>query len=181
MMSVIYLITKWLTFPGAMFRAIVEHLVCRMCGIPVEDNRVVRNDRRFGHVMHEAAPTAGTAFALCFVPALICSLFASLLVIPASLALFVFQMTGWYMIAVNIVAYWFAFSLFCNCYPLKEDVLNMKEKIYGGENSFLKILFAPGYAFLYVLSYAERSCLTFVCALVSLATFLLIICGVIAA
>ena len=170
-MQAIYLFTKWLTVPGAMFRAVVEHIVCKICGIPVEDNRIIRNDELFGHVEHEFASSARKAFALCFVPAFICSFFGFLLILPSLIALFYLQMTGWYMILANAVAYWFAFSLFCNSYPLVEDALNMKEKIYGGKNGWLKFIYAPGFCFLYVLSYAEKYCLTFVFALAGLICF----------
>ena len=167
-MEKIYLITKWLTFPGAMVRAIVEHIVCKSCGIPVEDNRILRNDELFGHVEHEFAPTARKAFSLCFVPAFVNAVLALILLIPSMIGLFYLQMTGWYMIAANIAAYWFAFSLFCNSYPLVEDAMNMKERIYQGKNVWLKIIYAPGFAFLYVLSFAEKYCLTFLFALASL-------------
>lgn len=160
-MQILYLITKWITFPGAMFRAVIEHLVCRACHIPVEDNRILRNDELFGHVEHEFAPTARKSFALCFVPAFINAIIAFLLILPSTIALFYLQMSGWYIFLINAVAYWLAFSLFCNSYPLIEDVMNMKEKIYGGKNIWLMIIYAPGFAFLYLLSYAEKYCLTF--------------------
>ena len=167
-MQAIYILTKWLTLPGAMFRAVIEHMVCRACHIPVEDNRIIRNDELFGHVEHEFAPTARKSFALCFVPAFICGLLAFLLILPSSIAVFYLQMSGWYMIVVNIIAYWFAFSLFCNSYPLVEDAMNMKEKVYGGKNVWLKIVYAIGFVCLYILSYAEKYCVTFLFALAGL-------------
>ena len=167
-MTGIFLFTKWLTFPGALFRATIEHIVCKICGIPVEDNRILRNDELFGHVEHEFAPTARKAFALCFVPAFVNSFFGFLLILSSVLGFFNFQMTGIVPVIVNVLAYWFAFSLFCNSYPLVEDVLNMREKIYGGRNVWLKIVYAFGFGFLYILSFAEKYCLTFIFALAGL-------------
>lgn len=160
-MNTLYIITKWLTFPGAMVRALFEQLVCRICGIPVEDNRVLRNDELFGHVEHELAPTTRSAFAICFVPAFLNCVLATLLLLPSALSIFIFQMTGVIPMLVNIVAYWFAASLFANSYPLIEDAMNMKEKIYEGKSTWLKIVYAPGFAFLYVLSFLEKYCITF--------------------
>ena len=38
-MNILYVITRFITFPGALVRAMWEHLVCKICGVPVEDNR----------------------------------------------------------------------------------------------------------------------------------------------
>ena len=172
-MEKIFLLTKWLTFPGAMVRAFVEQIVCRCLGLPVEDNRILRNDELFGHVDHELAPSSRSSFALCFVPAFINALLALVLLLPSAVGLFFLGMTGWYMIAANIAAYWFAFSLFCNSYPLVEDALNMKDKIYGGKSVWLKIIYAPGFAFLFVLAFAEKYCVTFLFAAAGLVWMLL--------
>ena len=57
-MTTLYIITKYLTFPGALVRGFFEQLVCRICGIPVEDNRIVRRDELSGHIEHELFPKA---------------------------------------------------------------------------------------------------------------------------
>lgn len=160
-MNILFLITKWLTFPGALVRALLEHITCRILGIPVEDNRVLTNDELFGHVEHELAPTARKSFALCFIPAFCSCIITLFLFIPSVLNLFEFKMTGISVIIINILAYWFAVSIICNSYPLIEDVLNMKEKIYGGKNVLLKIIYAPAFAILSGLAFLEKYCITF--------------------
>ena len=46
--------------------------------------------------------------------------------------------------------------------------MNMKEKVYGGKNVWLKIVYAIGFVCLYILSYAEKYCVTFLFALAGL-------------
>ena len=38
-MTGLYILIKYLTFPGALVRGMWEQIVCRMCKVPVEDNR----------------------------------------------------------------------------------------------------------------------------------------------
>ena len=68
-MTAFYYITKYITFPGAYVRCFWEQIICRICKVPVEDNRYLRQDELAGHIDHEFMPTARSAFALCFVPA----------------------------------------------------------------------------------------------------------------
>lgn len=173
-MDKLYVISKFLTFPGAMVRGFWEHIVCKICGIPVEDNRLLRNDELCGHVEHELAPTARKAFALCFVPAFLNALLAFLLAVPSMLSLFAFEMNGALNLVCGIVAFWFAFSLCVNSYPLVEDALNMKEKVYKNGTIIQKIFYAPGFAFLYIGAFLEKYLITFVLALAALAALILV-------
>lgn len=164
-MNKLYVISKYLTFPGAMVRGFFEHVVCKICGIPVEDNRLLRGDEVCGHVEHELAPTSRKAFAVCFVPAFLCGLLALILAIPSLLSLFAFEMNGVLEKVANIFACWFAFSLCANSYPLVEDALNMKEKVYKNGTVIQKIFYAPGFLFTYIGSFLEKYLVTFVLAL----------------
>ena len=57
-MNILYVITRFITFPGALVRAMWEHLVCKICGVPVEDNRTFRNNEMCSHIEHELMPHA---------------------------------------------------------------------------------------------------------------------------
>ncbi|MGN1418119.1 MAG: hypothetical protein ACI4W6_02190 [Acutalibacteraceae bacterium] len=172
-MTVLYIITKYLTLPGAMVRGFWEHLVCKICGIPVEDNRLIRNDEVSSHVEHELAPTSRKAFALCFVPAFMNGVLALILTIPSICGLFFFNISGALNVIPNVLAYWFAFSLYVNSYPLVEDALNMKYQVYKNGTILQKIVYAPGFLFTYVGAYAEKYCITFVLAVAGFVALLL--------
>lgn len=163
-MTFLYIITRFLTFPGALVRGFFEHLVCRVCGVPVEDNRIIRKDELSGHIEHELFPKARGAFAVCFVPAFLNGILAFLLCLCPFVNLFMFEMNGIVSTILSVIAYWFAFSLYVNSYPSIEDALNMKEKVYKNGTVLQKIFYSPGFVFLYIGAYAERYCVTFVLA-----------------
>ncbi len=173
MMNILYVITRFITFPGALVRAMWEHLVCRVCGVPVEDNRTFRNDELCSHIEHDLMPNARGAFAVCFVPAFMNGLLALFLAWAPVLGLFAFEMTGTASRIINIVAYWFALSLFVNSFPSIEDALNMKEKVYKNGNIFQKIFYTPGFLGCIAGAYLERYLVSFV-ASVGVLVYLLV-------
>jgi hypothetical protein len=99
------------------------------------------------------------------VPALFNAILAFLLALGPLLGVFVFRMNNPIVTVLQIVAYWFAFSLYVNSYPSVEDALNMKEKIYREGNILQKILFLPGFVGCYIGAFLERYCITFLLAL----------------
>lgn len=157
-----------------MVRGLWEHIVCRICGIPVEDNRLLRSDELCSHVEHEFAQSARHAFALCFVPAFMNGLLAFLLAFPSLLSLFYFEQSGLITIILGVVSYWFAFSLYVNSYPLVEDALNMKEQIYKHGTVLQKIFYSIGFPFLYIGAFCEKYLITFVLAVIGLVGLILI-------
>lgn len=166
-MTAFYYITKYLTFPGAYVRCFWEQIVCRICKVPVEDNRYLRKDEMCSHIDHELMPTASSAFAICFVPAFFNALGALFLAVLPIIFLFVYETTNPLLIATTAVSYWFAVSLYVNSYSLIEDALNMTEKVYKHGNILQKILYAPAVAMLYVGAYLERYGVTFIVAVIS--------------
>lgn len=163
-MTALYVIIKYLTFPGALVRGMWEQIVCRICKVPVEDNRYLRRDEMASHIEHEFMPKAQGAFAICFVPFFFNMLGAILLgIIPAMMLLYL-QFRGIALMAVCAVSYWFAISLFVNAFPLVEDALNMMDKVYRHGNIIQKIFYTPGALTCLAGAYLEKYCLTFVFA-----------------
>ena len=172
-MTAFYILTKYLTFPGALVRVFWEQIVCRICGVPMEDTHALRRDEMCSHIEHELMPRSRGAFAVCFVPAFMNGILAFLLGVGPVLGLFAFQMTGLPGTIINIVAYWFACSLFVNSYPSVEDALNMRQKVYHEGTILQKIVYAPGFFFLFIGAYLERYGITFLIAVAG--TILLIV------
>ncbi len=164
-MTKLYILIKYLTFPGALIRGMWEQLVCRICKIPVEDNRYLRSDEMISHIEHELMPKAQGAFALCFVPAFMNFIGAFLLALAPVMFTLYARFDDTVLTIVNAVSYWLAFSLMVNSYPLIEDAYNMMEKVYRQGNILQKVLYAPAAALLFVGAFAERYCITFLIAL----------------
>lgn len=185
-MTVFYVITKFLTFPGAITKALFEHIMCKVLKLPVEDTRCLRTDEMCGHIEHELVERPAAGFWLCFIPGLLnfllgmsLSLFGVINVYclgnytgfiqnNALLSnLFASALTG----NANLVStvnfllpiffLWLGFSMFVNMAPLQEDALMMKEQ-YKNLNGFLKVLFAPGYFVMSIGAPMERYGVTFV-------------------
>lgn len=172
-MTALYILTKYLTFPGALVRGMWEQIVCGFCKVPVEDNRYLRRDEMISHIDHELMPTAQGAFAICFVPAFMNALGAIFLCLAPMMFTLYIQIDDTALTIVNLIAYWFAASLMVNSYPLVEDALHMMEKIYKHGNIIQKILYAPGAAFLFIGAYVEKYCISFILAIAATAAILM--------
>ena len=172
-MMKLYIIIKSLLFPGAYLRCFYEQIVCRICKLPVEDNRYLRDDEMTSHIEHELAPTAGKAFAVCWLPHFLTLLSGLALSIVPIMVLFMLEADDLMLTIFCAVCWWFVFSIFCNSFPSIENALNMREKLYKKGNFLQKIIFTPGFVVTYIGAYAERYFVTFV--LFSAITALLII------
>ena len=52
-MTTLYVVTRYITFIGALLRAFWEQAACRICLVPIEEVRPLRGDELCGHVEHE--------------------------------------------------------------------------------------------------------------------------------
>ena len=168
-MTFLYALTKYLTFPGAYVRCMWEQIICKIAKISIEDNRYIRDDEVSGHVENLLAEKPRGAFALCFVP-----LFFNSIGIFFLLLFPVFIRAGSAAATISSVfSVWFAFSLFCNSFPMIENAMNMFEKVYKKGNIFQKIFYTPAMAIIFVGAYLERYCITFlIAAVVTTVTFI---------
>lgn len=154
-MTGLYVLVRYLTFPGAIMKGFWQQLVCRICKVPVEDNRYLRKDEMCGSIEHEFMPKARGAFAICFVPAFMNALLCLFVAVVPQIVL-LFGIGSIYLKAISIVSCWFAASLYLNSYPLIEDAMNMMNKVYKHGNILQKIFYAPAAVLLYVGAYLER-------------------------
>lgn len=164
-MTFLYVLTKYLTFPGAYVRCMWEQIVCKIAKVSLEDNRYIRDDEVSGHVENLLCEKPRGAFALCFVP-----LFFNSIGIFFLLLFPVFIRAGSAIATVtSVFSVWFAFSLFCNSFPMIENAMNMFEKVYKKGNILQKIFYTPAMAIIFVGAYLERYCITFIIAAVATA------------
>lgn len=166
-MTAIYIITRFITFPGAFVRGLFEQIVCRIHKTVIEDNRYLRTDENSSHVEHELMSTAGSAFAVCFVP-MICQLILAFFVsVTAATDLLYLGYFSMPQGIIDIVCLWVGFSLSVNCFPSVEDAINMWEKLYKTKGHlFMKIIFAPGAVVCYIGAFLEKYCITFISGIV---------------
>lgn len=156
-MTALYIITRYVTFPGAFIRCFYEHIMLKITKTPVEDDRYIRDDEMSSHIEHELIKGPTAAFFTALIPCLLC-LWGALLMAMCPV---VFRPTSVAGTVFTGLSVWFAVSLLSNCFPSVEDALNLADRIYRKGNLFQKIIFAPFFAVLFVGAYAERYSVSF--------------------
>ncbi len=135
MMTMIYIISKYLTFIGATLKGFWEHLFCRILGIPVQDSRYLQATELCGHVDHDFTKTKIMAFLLCYLPGFMNRLFGYGMFIGGFIGLFYIEPYAEDIIFwVYIIMLYLGISLMCNNAPLYEDALNNWDLLYGKDN-----------------------------------------------
>lgn len=161
-MTLIYVITRIITFPGAFFRKLWELLVCRVCKIAVYDERAFKYSEFCGHTEHELlAENPWKSFFICWFPFTMNLILSTYFLSGSAYQLVYIGDTG------NVLSYlflWLGISFAANCAPSFEDMLAFKDSVYGRKNVFLKIIFAPFFALFCVMSCLEKYSLTFLLA-----------------
>lgn len=168
-MTNFYVTTRVLTFFGTMLRAFWEQVVCRVCGIPVEDVRAFKVSELCGHVEHELVKNKKHIFLVCWLPFTLNFIFACCFLLSGSYRI---VYVGDYKTITSWVFLWFGISFAANCVPAFEDVLSFKEAFYDSETkSVVKVLLAPFFAVIYGFSILERYSLTLPVAVLFAAVF----------
>ncbi len=178
-MKLIYVLTKILTFPGALTKAFFEQIMCRIFKCPVEDNRYLRTDEMCGHVDHELIERPVASYMFCFIPGLLNFLLAQIIclfpminigllgnykgfVASSGLSAFIKEeaMINTLDFILPFFFAWVCVSLLTNIFPLFEDMIVMKEQ-YKKLNPVLKVIFFPGYIVMRIGTVLEKYGITF--------------------
>ena len=134
-MSHLSWILGFLTVPGAVCRAFLDHLFCKILRVPVEDTAYLHRSEQFGHVEHKPVQQAGKGFVLCFVPGLILFLCGVVTAGTAAFHLFGIGVTPRalqtgkisVLFIVCCVLLYAGISLLCHVFPSYEDALYLWE------------------------------------------------------
>ncbi len=142
-MSIIYVIIKTLTLPGAILHAFFEHMVCRSGKVLVEDERAVQFNEMLSHVDHELIKKKGPSFDICFVPFFLNFMLGFLTLCYGSTMIIYFakyeDIFGWICLYLGI-------SLLTNLFPQIEDVMMLKANYLGEkEKKVTKVFVTPWY------------------------------------
>ena len=116
--------------PGALLKGFLEHLFCRICGIPVEYAEYMQRNELCGHTEHLLAPHRGS-FSFCFGPHIIMLILGMVTAFPASIDLFYLGTVT----PADVILCYIGISFLTNCFPMVEDALNMWDNLYGTESA----------------------------------------------
>lgn len=158
-MELIYKIVKYITFPGAVFKAFLEHLTCRLYEIPAEDIRSMQPNELCGHIEHELV-RGRKSFGVCFLPFILALISGLVVIAPATMSI---MYIGEYNL-VSILLLYFGISILTNMFPLMEDAYSMWESLYeegSTAKKSSKILLAIPAGIIYAGALLERFGITF--------------------
>lgn len=131
-MEKIYVVSKYITFIGAILKGFWEHLYCRILGVPVQDARYLQANELCGHVEHDFTKSRLTTFLVCYLPGLMNRVFGYGMFLGGFLGLFHVEVgTENTIFWVYAVMLYLGVSLLCNNAPLYEDALNNWDLLYG--------------------------------------------------
>lgn len=159
-MSILYVIIKTITIPGAMLHTFFEHMACRACRVLVDDARAVQFNEMFGHIDHELVKRKSASFDICFIPFLGNLFFGFLTLIHGSTSVvYLGKYSDWF----GWICLYLGISFLTNLFPQIEDVMMIKENFFQkGKNKVSKIFIAPFYALFFVGARLEKVGLTLV-------------------
>lgn len=157
-MSIIYVIVKTLTLPGAVLHAFFEHMVCRSAKVVVDDERVIQFNEMLSHVDHQLIKRKGPSFDICFIPFFMNLLLGFLTLCYGSTTIIYFakyaDVFGW-------ICLYFGISLLTNLFPQLEDVMMLKENyLVNNDKKFSKVIMNVFYGIFSIGARLERMGLT---------------------
>lgn len=158
-MTILYVITRILTFFGAVLRTFWEHIACRICKIPIENVRIFKNEELCGHIEHELPQNLKQSFLVCWLPFTLNFLMGCAFLLSGSYRLFYI---GGFDSLQSYGLVWLGVSCLANCAPCYEDALALKGFIFDGSNKVLKVLLAPFFAVVWASAFLEKYSVTFV-------------------
>jgi hypothetical protein len=171
--TVVYVISKYITVIGSVLKGFWEHLFCRIIGIPVQDARYLQTTELCGHVDHDFTKTKTSTFLICYLPGMMNRLFGYGMVIAGFLGLFHLKvMSNSIIFWVYAVLLYIGISLLCNNGPLYEDALNNWDLMFskGSDAKLVAKIFAflPSVYFL-VSAWMEKYAISLLVYLLAIA------------
>ncbi len=165
-MTVLYIISKILTFPGAFIKGFWEQLTCKILGLPVEVPGYLRLDEACGHVEHSLAVKCGSAYLMATGPAFMNFSSGIWIFLAGFVNLRYMGITPYdsvSLFALYVAMTYVGVSMLCNVFPLVEDVMNLHDLLYRQKkgNALGRILAYIPTKIAYAGAFAEKHCITF--------------------
>lgn len=165
-MTMLYVITRFITAPGAYLRCFWEHLTCRLFSIPIENADYFSMDELCGHIEHEFPTSRVKAWFITRGPGymnFVTGLFMVLGGVPGLFTLGVRPSESIVGFIIYIILTYLGLSLLCNSCASVEDALYLWEKVCGSGRKnivFSVIFFIPVTASL-IGAYLEKYVVSF--------------------
>ena len=162
-MTLLYVILKFLTFPGTYVKGFWEHLTCKILGLPVESSAYLTTNELCGHVDHSLPKKPSEAFLLAIGPSVM-NLFIGASVLSAGYKLIFDMGISYYesrtAFVLGVFLIYIGISFLCNIFPMVEDAMNLYDILYAQKkgNAVGRIFAFVPTALVYAGAYLERYC-----------------------
>lgn len=160
-MDKLYIVSKYITFVGAILKGFWEHLFCRILGVPVQDARYLQANELCGHVDHDFTKSRTTTFLICWLPGIMNRVLGYGMLVGGFLGLFHVEAgMDTPIFWIYLVLYYLGASLVFNNAPLYEDALNNWDLFYGKDkktNPVVKVLALIPSAYFLVSAWMEKN------------------------
>ncbi len=180
-MRLIYVIFKFLLFPGTFVRGVFEHLTCKILHLEVESEGYLRADEACGHVEHALATTHWSAWLMATGPGFVMFNAGMSFLYAGVFGIFYMGITPYDSLPLfifYIVSIYAGVSFLCSLFPLTEDIMNYFDIAYHGEKKaplILRILAFPLAIITRAGAFCERNCINFLLAAVFIALHIIFV------
>ena len=170
-MRLIYVVFKFILFPGTYIRGFWEHLTCKILHLPVESEGYLRPDEASGHVEHALATTPWSAWLMATGPGFMMFNAGMSFLYAGVLNIFYMGITPYDslgMFILYVVLIYLGVSFLCSLFPLTEDILTYWHLAYTEKKAplILRILSFPLALVTRVGAFCERNCINFLLAII---------------
>ena len=171
-MRLIYVIFKFILFPGTYIRGFWEHLTCKILHLPVESEGYLRADEACGHVEHALATTPWSAWLMGTGPGFMMFNAGMAFLYAGILNIFYLGITPYDSIGMFIfyvILIYLGVSFLCSLFPLTEDILTYWDIAYHTKKRvpvIFKILSFPLALVTRIGAFCEKNCINFILAIV---------------
>ncbi len=133
-MTILYIISKIITFPGAYLRAFWENVTCKILNLPIEIPGYLRLDENCGHVEHALAGKGFAAYLIATGPAFMNFNTGLWIFLGGFIQLNYMGITPYDSVPLFILYVLMTYigvSLLCNVFSSVEDAMNLHDLLYS--------------------------------------------------
>lgn len=161
-MRTLYIIFKFILFPGTYLRGFWEHLTCKITKLLVESTGYLRADEACGHVEHTLAKKRFAAYLISTGPGFMNFNIGSAFFLAGFMNLYYMGITPWDSVPlfiIYILCIYVGISCLCSLFPLTEDILNYWHIAYkSGKLHVMSIIAFPFAAITRLGAFLEKNC-----------------------
>ncbi len=171
-MRLVYVIFKFILFPGTYIRGFWEHLTCKILHLPVESEGYLRADEACGHVEHALATTGWSAWLMATGPGFMMFNAGMSFLYAGILNIFYMGITPYDSLPMFIfyaVLIYLGVSFMCSLFPLTEDILTYWDIAFHGKKGpsfILKVISFPLALVTRIGAFCEKNCINFLLAII---------------